>query len=101
MNRWGPTPDGILHGVETIKMIVLPQFLFLFQTLQCYHKCILRTVIKWFWTSFGTIKSLKDLKFKILSQQKEVGGFGVWRVFSYTTTHNNEADENGNRNQMD
>lgn len=33
LNRWKTIPDSIFSRVDTIKMMVLPQFLFLFQAL--------------------------------------------------------------------
>ena len=56
LSRWGLMPHSLFNRVETIKMMVLPQFLFLFQTLpivvpEKYFKNCNRIISNFIWNN--------------------------------------------------
>ena len=83
MSRWGIMPHSLLSRVETIKMMVLPQFLFLFQTLaivvpEKYFKNCNRIISNCIWNN-----KKQRIKFKTLCEPKEEGGLGLPNLQGY------------------
>uniref|UniRef100_A0A3P8YTS7 Reverse transcriptase domain-containing protein n=1 Tax=Esox lucius TaxID=8010 RepID=A0A3P8YTS7_ESOLU len=83
LNRWKLIPDGIYSIVETVKMMVLPQIIFLFQALQLrlpetYFYTWNKMISNFIWNN----RKHRD-KFKLLTQQKEGGGLGAPNIQNY------------------
>lgn len=83
LSTWKIIPESLLSRIDTIKMMILPQFLFLFQTLpiQIPNTCFQR------WngliTNFIWNYKRKRIKFKKLIKTKECGGLDVPNLKNY------------------
>ena len=83
LNRWKLIPDGIYSRVETVKIMVLPQILFLFQALplrlpETYFNTWNKMISNFIWNN-----RKHRVKFKLLTQQKEGGGLGAPNIQNY------------------
>lgn len=74
LNRWRIIPEGLLGRIETIKMMVLPRFIFLFQALpliilESQFKEWNKIISNFIWNN-----KKQRIKLKSLTQQREEGG---------------------------
>lgn len=83
LNRWKIIPEGLLGRIETIKMMVLPQFIFLFQALplvilESQFKEWNKMISNFIWNN-----KKHRIKLKSLTQQREEGGLAVPNIENY------------------
>ena len=83
LNRWKVIPESILSRIESVKMMILPQFLFLFQTLpisipNCSFKRWNTMLSNFIWN----YKS-KRKKLSTLTQTRENGGLNFPDLMTY------------------
>uniref|UniRef100_A0A671TRN5 Reverse transcriptase domain-containing protein n=1 Tax=Sparus aurata TaxID=8175 RepID=A0A671TRN5_SPAAU len=83
LNKWKLIPDGIHSRVETIKMMILPQPLFLLQALllilpeTCFNTWN-KMIANFIWNN-----KKHRVQFKILTQHKDEGGLGIPNIQNY------------------
>ena len=83
LNRWKTIPNSLFSRVDTIKMMVLPQFLFLFQNLPTSIPS--QSFKRWngIITNFIWNNKRKRVKFKTLIKSKEHGGLALPDLQTY------------------
>ncbi len=83
LNRWKTIPDSIFSRVETIKMMILRQFLFLFQALPV--SIFPQSFKKWYTmiADFIWLDKRKRVKLKTLLKSKEHGGLSLPDLHNY------------------
>lgn len=83
LNRWKLIPDSIFQRVDTIKMMILPEFLFLFQTLPIPIPTVSFKRWNGLICNFIWNNKKKRIKFNKLTKAKDCGGLAVPNLQSY------------------
>ena len=83
LNRWKILPLTLLEKINTIKMNILPRFLFLFQNLPIYIPPTSFNVWDGLLRKFLWDEKKPRVKLKIMQQKKERGGLALPNLINY------------------